>query len=157
MTNDIFSHKIKLRFWNKVDNRQAGRCWNWTGAIIREGYGYFDTPYEKYAHRVSWVMHFGSIPAGMLVCHKCDNKKCINPDHLHLGTPSDNVKDRYKRFPESGRGRNYSKLTKNQAEEVLRLHEAGFSNIAISTLFNVTPQTISNIHRGNTKLFKEAL
>lgn len=146
-TNDILQHKVKVRFWNKVNNRQAGNCWIWDGAVTKAGYGWFDSQIDNYAHRLSWIMHFGYIPEGMLVCHKCDIKRCVNPDHLYLGTSSDNVKDRYKRFPNSGRGRNYSKLTSQQASDVLRLHNLGLSNSTIAPEFNVTPQTISNIVR----------
>jgi DNA-binding NarL/FixJ family response regulator len=70
----------------------------------------------------------------------------------YIGTSSDNVKDRYNRFPNSGRGRNYSKLTSDQFEDIFRLHKLGLSHSTISKEFNVVPQTISNIVRGNTKL-----
>ena len=153
--NAVFDNSIKKRFWNFVPVRQAGSCWNWDGTTYNE-YGKFHlNGTSKWAHRVSWIMHYGLIPNGMLICHKCDNKRCVNPNHLYSGTPSDNINDRYKRFPDSGRGRNYSKLTEEEARIVMLLRSEGRSYIQIGKLFNVTGNTISNICRGRTTLFKE--
>lgn len=81
------------RFWSKVD--QSGDCWEWTAAANRQGYGKFKA--RSYvlvpAHRHSWELANGPIPAGMYVCHRCDNPRCVRPDHLFLGTHQDNVTD----------------------------------------------------------------
>lgn len=73
---------------------EAG-CWIWTGAVNCErGYGYFI--YEgkpRLAHRASWSIHNGPIPDGANVLHRCDIPSCVNPNHLFLGTLSDNMKD----------------------------------------------------------------
>lgn len=81
------------RFWNKVD--KSGDCWKWTAGLFSNGYGAFklDGKLRK-AHRVSYEMHHGPIPEGLLVLHKCDNPKCVNPDHLFLGTHKTNAEDR---------------------------------------------------------------
>lgn len=69
-------------------------CWLWTAAIDRYGYGQFQFEGSmKGAHRVSWRLFRGCIPAGMLVCHKCDITCCVNPEHLFTGTQVDNIND----------------------------------------------------------------
>jgi len=81
------------RFWNKVKIIQQDDCWIWTGATVKK-YGEFAFEGKiQSTHRVSWQIHFGTIPDGMDVLHHCDNPPCINPKHLFLGTHSDNMQD----------------------------------------------------------------
>jgi hypothetical protein len=79
------------RFWTKVDT--SGDCWEWTGKLNDEGYGQFRHAGENSAHRTSWVLHHGPITDGLWVLHHCDNRRCVRPDHLYLGTVQDNVRD----------------------------------------------------------------
>lgn len=84
---------IDVRFWAKVEKSDC--CWNWTGKP-NNGYGMIGDTSGKmiYAHRFSWELHNGSkVPSGLVVRHKCDNKMCVNPDHLEIGTQKDNIAD----------------------------------------------------------------
>ena len=88
------------RFWPKVDIKSETECWNWTGARSPLGYGRFSVDRNEsvwVASRYSWFIHNGPIPKGMYICHKCDNPPCVNPNHLFLGTQSDNIKDAYRK------------------------------------------------------------
>lgn len=84
------------RFWSRV--RKTENCWLWTGYIQdktqRGGYGALKVNGKcQRAHRFSYELHYGSIPPGLVVMHKCDKPPCVRPDHLMLGTPKDNVHD----------------------------------------------------------------
>lgn len=82
------------KFWARVD--KSGECWVWIGSRLPRGYGRFYPKWKVglYAHRVSWEMANGrDIPVGFDVCHTCDNPPCVRPDHLFIGTKSDNAQD----------------------------------------------------------------
>jgi hypothetical protein len=82
--------KTIARFHAKYIPEPNSGCWLWDGWVNGRGYGRFG---KGLAHRISWELHRGPIPAGMNICHKCDVPPCVNPDHLFLGTQTDNMRD----------------------------------------------------------------
>lgn len=91
---------LQERFWSKVDRRGADECWPWTAAARRkdEGYGAFwlDRRHQP-ASKVAWILTNGPVPAGLVVCHQCDNPPCCNPAHMFLGTRLENDQDRVRK------------------------------------------------------------
>lgn len=91
-----YDHVVS-RFMSRVDKAKSG-CWEWLTAKTGGGYGTFSIKGISYpAHRVLYELFNGKIPDGLLVCHQCDNPGCVNPNHLWVGTQSDNVKDAYEK------------------------------------------------------------
>ena len=88
-----YDNAFHERFWAKVEKTET--CWNWTAADDGYGYGAVGVgPHVRKAHRVAYELTRGEIPAGMLIDHKCHNRRCVNPDHLQVATSKENLENR---------------------------------------------------------------
>lgn len=147
---------LSVRFWAQVNKTDT--CWEWTSKTV-VGYGVIKlTPSfrgEKVkrqgAHRVSWELHNGPIPDGLWVLHRCDNRRCVNPDHLFLGTHGDNMRDmvekkRSKGAP-PGEAHHFAKMKQSEVDEARALYDQGWKYKDIAKRYGVTAHTISRIAR----------
>lgn len=160
--------KFTSRFWERVNKTDS--CWEWLGCLNAWGYGIVNSGKpgnhgfsSNLAHRVSWVLANGDIPDGMCILHHCDNRKCVNPSHLFIGTRHDNMVDCLAkgRFPmgDNSSTRRYldknpyvrnhgsgitgerhprAKFTDAQVDEIRRMHSAGERTVDIVRMFGVS-------------------
>lgn len=128
-------------YWNKVNKDTSTGCWEWTGRLNQDGYGGFKMNHnEMHVHR--WSMVFkGHEIKGLVVCHKCDNPKCVNPDHLFLGTQADNVKDMI------AKGRYVKPQSKLSAEDIVAIQQSTDSYSIIGKRFNISAPYVCSIKR----------
>lgn len=145
------------RFWPRVDKQgpvpehrpELGPCWLWTGPVNRVlGYGITTINYVKhYAHRLAWEVQKGPIPPDTLVCHHCDNRLCVNADHLFLGTIADNINDMHAKGRNvKGEAAPWSKLSAKDVGEIRKLYAAGgITHKQLAERFGVTRPNITKI------------
>lgn len=145
---------IVERFWPKVDKRGPDECWPWKASLDSGGYGQISLGGRErptHAHRVSYELAFGPIPDGMYICHRCDNRICVNPTHLFAGTPTDNVRDmmskRRARFCPKG-ARRRACLT---LEQVAAVRDAEGTQAEIAARFGIHQTHVSRIKLGKLK------
>lgn len=134
---------LALRFAEKVTARATG-CHDWIGSIMPNGYGQIHSKGQTaYAHRVAWELANGPISDGMFVLHDCDNRRCVNPAHMRLGTYQDNIDDMTGKLRHAHGVRNgHAKLT---VDEVRLIRVATGTHGAIATRFGVTQSLVSMI------------
>ena len=148
------------RFWSHVTkdshhsvNHVEGVCWLWKH-LHHTGYGRFWAR-DRYwlAHRCAWTFTYGPIPPEMWVLHRCDNKQCVRPSHLELGTPRQNVDDALARgLYARGEQHAASKLTDAQVDDIRRLYATTrFSQRDLARRFNVSQVHICYITTGRTR------
>jgi hypothetical protein len=131
------------RFWSKVNKTES--CWLWQGAS-RGHYGAFKLRHRVVSvHRLSWEIHFGEIPDFKVVCHSCDVEKCVNPEHLFLGTSGDNMRDASRKGRLEGKIAHNRKLDAEAIYQIRFLSSQGISAYAIAKQLGMAKSTIQNI------------
>lgn len=145
------------KFWNKVDKRSDSECWPWTKSLLRGGYGHFQFRHNGKkksfrAHRVSYMLtNDVDITKDELVCHKCDNPICVNPNHLVLGDNFSNMGDCVRKGRQAkGSGHGKSKLTEPLVVDIRRKIASGQTKSSIAKEFNVSVVTIVDINHRRT-------
>lgn len=152
------SISISDRFWNKVSKNSE--CWLWGAAKYSNGYGAFRIGKKQTtAHRVAYILSYGEIPESLVVCHSCDNRLCVNPAHLFIGTQQDNIDDmvgkgrqatgnKLQHKSQVGSLNNGAKLTESLVLEIRKLFGEGMSQAKISKKLRISRLNIWNIvHR----------
>ena len=140
------------RFWKKVEKTDT--CWLWTAGTFYNGYGAVSVSGKaEYTHRVSYELHFGEIPDGMFVRHTCDNRGCVNPGHLFLGSPGNTHargSNRRCRGPKMlGSSNPSAKLTEDDIEAIRRHYWGdGVQQKVLAEQFKVSRSTICDIVNG---------
>jgi transcriptional regulator of aromatic amino acid metabolism len=149
MSSGDLKSRIRGRY---VVNPSTG-CWNWKLSTIGKGYGQLHVRHlkERFAHRVAYRAFKGDIPADTDVLHTCDNKLCVNPSHLFLGTKKDNAQDmKAKDRHLYGELNTEAKLTEKQVLQIHRLYKAGgVSTYQLADRFGVSQSTIWKILKGH--------
>jgi hypothetical protein len=136
-------------FWKKVQKTDG--CWLWKASKTRNGYGQVSIRGRVLkAHRVAYEFTRGPIPLGLFACHKCDNRACVRPDHLFLGTPRDNIQDAVQKGRMCAGERQWcAKLTGEQVVDIRRRYaEGGITHKALAREFGVSSATICLIVTG---------
>ena len=143
------------RFWQQVDKKQNNLCWNWIGYYNKNGYGKIKINRKMIStHRFCWKIHFGEISKDLCVLHTCDNPRCVNPNHLFLGTQQDNIKDmilKNRQYHPKGENNCKAKLTSYQVKQIrLFCNQKKLTQTQIGKMFNVNNPTISKIKNNKT-------
>ena len=146
-----------IRFWSKVDVLRERECWEWKGATTKSGYGTFwKDGALVYAHRAVYEMAVGQIQDELFVCHHCDNRLCVNPRHLFLGTCKDNYDDMIAKGRQAnsdltkrcGNEHGCAKLTDVDVRQIFALNRRGVKPKEIADRFPVTITHVQKILSG---------
>lgn len=150
---------LSERFWSHVEKSDG--CWLWKGKVRKRtsaavlNYGILSgsskDEKDRYAHRLSWELHFGPIPDKTQVLHVCDNPPCVRPDHLFLGTQTDNHNDmKLKGRSNRGERNGFAKLTEDDVRSIRSWYKRGRTQKHIASGFGITPSGVSLIIRRKT-------
>lgn len=148
---------IERRFWSKVQRCShpgdcTTCCWLWTAGTVRRGYGCLRVEGRtRLAHKLAYELTMGPLLPlpGLHICHRCDNPACVNPAHLWIGTPGDNMADRQSK-KRGVRGENHGRARLNacQVQEIRAASACGMRQCDLAKVFNVSHTTIRRIVQG---------
>lgn len=148
--------RTEAEFWSNVQIADEESCWLWTRAASSTGYGHvwWDEKVRP-THRLAYELVVGEIAPGMCVCHTCDNRRCVNPAHLWLGTKADNNEDANAKGRSSGgslpgEASPVARLTDDAVREIRTRVAAGEQHTALARELGVCKQTIGNVVSGKT-------
>lgn len=136
------------RFWSKVKRRGKDECWEWNAGLARDGYGKFNLMHTTApAHRVAWIIKNGPLDPSVYATHKCDNRKCCNPDHIVAGSAQSNMDDKMERERWTGGhpGGTHRRLTQQQVIAIRTRFAAGDTQRGMAKEFGVAAMTIHAI------------
>ncbi len=142
----LVGSSLEEKFWFKVDKRDRDECWEWQGGLDRDGYG--SLQYDR-THRISWAIHYGEVPTGRWVLHHCDNRRCVNPQHLFLGDAVTNNADMVSKRRHHHGSRHYArKIDEVVAAEIKTLLHGGVSASQVASSLGVSRALVKGIQRG---------
>lgn len=154
-SEDEKRERIKIRFESNVVRSEG--CWDWEGYFDKDGYPLLSSGvkgkgfHERRGHRISWWLYKGDIPSNKLICHKCDNPRCTNPDHLFIGTDKENHDDmKKKKRGNLGSKHGNSKLNESQVLEIRNKFKDGVMIKRVMSDYNISRQTAHDIKYGNS-------
>ncbi len=142
---------LQERLWSKVDKTES--CWLWTGWTAKAGYGFIkDDGRDRPAHVVSFEMAKGTVPRGLKVLHRCDTPSCVNPEHLFLGTSTDNSRDMTSKGRQAfGEKQGNAKLTREDVKSIRRRYLAGgIRQNILASEYGVSRTTIYDVTKGKS-------
>ena len=146
-----FDGKTLERFWAKVDRGNPDDCWEWNAHRVRGGYGRIWAAGRHWmAHRLSWSIHNGPIPDGLMIRHTCDNPPCVNPGHLLVGTRADNGRDVRLRGRKRGMAHNLAILTDKDVLFIRRAFRLGIRPSRIARRLNVSESVVYSVRSRKT-------
>lgn len=139
---------VERRLWRNVT--KSDTCWIWTGATLLNGYGTLTRDGKRiYVHRLSYEINVGPIPAGQFVCHKCDVRTCVRPDHLFAGSVGDNNRDMWSKGRGRGLDPHNGKLTLEQRRAAVERVANGETKTTVAESLGVTRQAIDYLIRSD--------
>ena len=143
----------KANFMEKVSVDPVSGCWFWNGSMGGTGYGHFRVHDRMMnAHRASWLMHRGPIPAGIFVLHRCDIRQCVYPSHLFLGTHDENMRDMTsKNRACSGENHRFCTILDATVLEIRRRGGAGETGASIARSLGISKAQANKIINGTAR------